>query len=223
MTMSDSSPVTAVIINFRTPELTRHAVETLRMRYASLPLLLIDNGSGPASEAELLRLREGSPGRTELLLNPKNIHHGPAMDQALHHLHSRFILFIDSDCEIRREGFVEHMTRIADRDPEVYAVGKLIYMNARGFDIEQSPGAHAYIRPICMMVNREVYLRLPPFERHGAPCLKNMIAASASGLKLVHFPVEDYVRHEGRGTAARFGYRLGVKGKVNHLLNRFGL
>ena len=221
--MSDPSPVTAVIINFRTPELTRHAVETLRMRYPSLPLLLIDNGSGPASVVELRRLREESPDRTELLLNPRNIHHGPAMHQALQWLQNRYILFIDSDCEIRREGFVEQMTRIAAQDPGVYAIGKLIYMNARGFDIKESPGAHAYIRPICMMVNREAYLTLPPFERHGAPCLRNMIAASAAGLKLVHLAVEDYIRHEGRGTAARFGYRLGVKGRVNHLLNRLGL
>ena len=221
--MSDSSPVTAVIINFKTPELTRRAVETFRIRYSSLPLLLIDNGSGAASAAELRHLQEAYPDRTELLLNPRNIHHGPAMDQALHRLPSRYILFIDSDCEVRREGFVEQMTCIAGQEPGVYAVGKRIFMNARGFDVEQSAGAHAYIRPICMLINREAYLTLPPFERHGAPCLRNMIAAAASGLKLVHFPVEDYVRHEVRVTAARYGYRLGVKGKVNHLLNRLGL
>jgi hypothetical protein len=35
--------------------------------------------------------------------------------------------------------------------------------------------------------------------------------------------MDDVVRHEGRGTAGRFGYRLGWKGKLNHALNRLGL
>ncbi len=221
--MSDVSPVTAVIINYRTPELTRRAVESFRRFYPSFPLLLIDNGSEAASVDELRRLRDTCPDQTDLLLNTRNLHHGPAMDQALHHLQSRFVLFIDSDCEAKRAGFVEGMTGMAEEDSGVYAVGKRIFMNARGFDVDAAPGAHPYIRPICMLIDRSMYLSLPPFERHGAPCLTNMIAAAAAGLKLIHFPVEDFVLHAGRGTAARFGYRLGIRGKLNHLLNRLGL
>lgn len=221
--MSDSSPVTAVIINFKTPELTQRAVDSLRVHYPSIPLLLIDNGSGRSSVADLRKLKDSHPDRTELLMNPRNLHHGPAMDQALRHLDCFSVLFIDSDCTITRGGFVEEMVRIANREEAAYAIGKRIFMNDRGFDVEPSPRAHPYIRPICMLVNRKAYLTLPPFERHGAPCLRNMIAADAAGLKLIHFPVEEYLLHEGRGTAARFGYRLGAKGKINHLLNRLGL
>ena len=39
-------PLTVVIVNFRTPDLTGRAVHSLRSVYPSVPLLLIDNGSG---------------------------------------------------------------------------------------------------------------------------------------------------------------------------------
>lgn len=217
------APVTAVVINFRTPDLTRRAVESFRSFYASLPLLLIDNGSGDESGRTLDHLRALAPGCTEVILNPSNRHHGPAMDQALRAINTPYALFIDSDCEVLKGGFVELMLALADENPHAYVVGKKIFMNDRGFDIPEQPGAHSYIRPICMLVRREPYLLLPPFERHGAPCLANMRAARASSYELVHFPVEDFVRHEGRGTASRHGYRLGWRGRLNHFMNKMGL
>jgi hypothetical protein len=96
-------------------------------------------------------------------------------------------------------------------------------MNRRGFDVDESAGGTPYIRPLCMMLRRPLYLTLPPFRRHGAPCLANMRAAHEQNLQLVPFPVEHYVDHEGRGTAARLGYHLGLRGKVNHLLNSLGV
>lgn len=221
--MPASPPVTAVIINFQTPDLLRRAVTSFRTRYPAIPLLLIDNGSRDGSENVMRELQRQSTGPIELLLNRKNLHHGPAMDQALRHVQTPFVFFLDSDCEVRRGGFLEQMIERVQSDETHYAAGKKIFMNKRGFDIPESPGATPYLRPICMVVDRERYLSLPPFERHGAPCLTNMRAAVARGLVLIHFPVEEYVFHTGRGTARAHGYRLGVRGKLNHLLNRFGL
>ncbi len=216
-------PLTVVIINFQTPDLTSGAVGSLRRFYPEVPLLLIDNGSGDTSPRMLEELRLVQPEKTEILLNVANLHHGPAMDQALRLLETPYVLFLDSDCVVERGGFLEAMLNLCAGEPRGYAAGKKIYMNDRGFDVDQSPGAHPYIRPICMLIHRERYLGLPPFERHGAPCLTNMRAADATGLALLHFPVDEYVRHLGRGTASRHGYRLGWRGRLNHLLNRFGL
>ncbi|HEX9005655.1 MAG TPA: glycosyltransferase [Bacteroidota bacterium] len=216
-------PLTVVVINFQTPDLTTGAVRSLRRFYPDVPLLLVDNGSGDESPRALEELRQLQPEKTELLLNVTNFHHGPAMDQALRLLETPYVLFLDSDCVVERGGFLEAMLGLAAAEPRGYAVGKKIFMNDRGFDVEETPGAHPYIRPICMLVHRERYLELPPFERHGAPCLANMRAAAAAGLALLHFPVEEYVRHLGRGTASRHGYRLGWRGRLNHLLNRIGL
>jgi hypothetical protein len=216
-------PVTTVIINFRTPDLTRIAVESFRSSYPSLPLLLIDNGSGGDSRRMLEAVASAAQGETELILNESNLHHGPAMDQALRHVGTPYVLFLDSDCEVLQGGFVEAMVARAEEASYHYAVGKKIYMNDRGFDVAERPGAHPYIRPICMLIRRELYLGLPPFERHGAPCLANMRAADASGFALIHFPVENFIHHAGRGTASRHGYRLGWRGRLNHLMNKIGL
>lgn len=216
-------PVTAVIINFRTPDLLEHAVASFRTFYPDVPLLLIDNGSGDASPARMRRYSERAPGIIEVLLNARNLHHGPAMDQALRHLATTYVFFLDSDAEITRGGLLEGMFSAVANDARHYAVGKRIFMNKRGFDVAELPGAAPYIRPICMLIHRERYLHLPPFERHGAPCLRNMAAATGAGYSLLHFPVEEYIHHRGRGTAATHGYRLGLRGKWNHLLNRLGL
>lgn len=219
----NASSVTAVIINFKTPDLTRRAVESFRSFYPALPLLLIDNGSGDESGNVLDRLRVMSPDNTVVVKNELNRHHGPAMDQALRMLETPFVLFLDSDCEVLQGGFVEAMVARAQEDQHNYIVGQKVFMNDRGFDVSEQPGAHPYIRPICMLVRRELYLQLPQFERHGAPCLANMRAARASGFGLIHLPVEQFVYHEGRGTASRHGYRLGWKGRLNHLMNKIGL
>lgn len=217
-----SSPsVTAVIINFQTLDLTRRAVSSFRRFYPAIPLLLIDNGSSN-QERELLSQLDPT-GPTTVVLNPENIHHGPAMDQALRSISTTFAFFLDSDCEVKAGGFLERMIADLSRDESAYAAGKKIFMNPRGFDTAESTNAYPYIRPICMTLKRKLYLQLPPFQKHGAPCLANMIAAASRGLTLLHVPVEEYVDHEGRGTAGRFGYRLGLRGWVNHLMNRLGL
>lgn len=220
--MTQPPSVHAVIINFRTPDLTARAVRSLRAFYPDLPLLLIDNGSGDGSDRVLASLQAGAAAVTDLLLLDTNIHHGPAMDQALRQLQAPWILFLDSDIEIHSPGLIEGMMSAAAGDQNAYAVGKRIWMNRRGFDQPEGAGV-PYVRPICMLLRRELYPPLPPFRKHGAPCLANMKAAHKRGLHLVHFPVEDYLTHAGRGTASRHGYRLGLRGKINHLLNSLGL
>jgi glycosyltransferase involved in cell wall biosynthesis len=221
--MALESLVGGVIINFRTPDLVRRAVTSFRTFYPDVHLLLIDNGSRDASTGVLQELQQQSPDFTSLIMNDENRHHGPAMDQAAHHEEAPLLFFLDSDCELLRGGLLEGMVGVATANPECYAVGKRIWMNDRGFDVRDGSPAHPYIRPICMLIRRGVYLTLPPFERHGAPCLTNMIHAVRAGMTLMNFPVEEYIVHRGRGTAARHGYRLGWRGKINFLMNKLGL
>lgn len=214
--------VSAVIINFQTPDLTKRAVHSFRKFYPAVPLLLIDNGSADQSVPMLKEFAAADPDSTELVVNSRNLHHGPAMHQAMTLRAEEHVLFIDSDCEILRGGILEIMLEALSSSPEGYAAGKRTFMNRRGFDIPESPGAIPYLRPICLLVDRRRYLTLPPFMKHGAPCLANMKAATDRGFGLCPVPVDEYVRHLGRGTAARFGYRLGLRGKWNHFLNKMG-
>jgi glycosyltransferase involved in cell wall biosynthesis len=221
--MPAAHQVTAVSVNYRTPDLISRAVRSFRAHYPHIPLLLIDNGSGDDSVDHLMALQAAHPDHTDLVLNTENRHHGPAMDQALRTVDTPLVLFLDSDIVVRRGGFVEAMTRALTDVPHSYATGKRTWMNRRGFDVDEAAGGIAYIRPICMMLRRPLYFTLPPFRRHGAPCLENMRAARRLNLQLVPFPIEDYVDHDGRGTAGRHGYHLGLRGGVNHLLNSLGV
>jgi len=215
--------VTTVVIHFQTPDLTERVVASFRRYYPNEKLLIIDNGSRDGSDIGLRQLQSRLPDVTELLFNKHNLHHGPAMDHALHRLQSPFVLFLDSDCEVRKGGFIELMQEQLEQRPEHYIIGKRIFMNKRGFDVSENLYGIPYIRPVCMLVKRDIYFTLPPFTRHGTPCLSNMKAAIERGLFLLHFPVEEYVDHKGRGTAGRFGYKLGWRGKWNYLLNKLGL
>jgi glycosyltransferase involved in cell wall biosynthesis len=216
------SGITTVIINYRTPDLLDRAAGSFRRFYPSAHLLIIDNGSADTSLDVARARRNADAGNTDLILNDSNIHHGPAMDQAMRLLTAETVLFIDSDCEVIAGGWIERMSGLLNGE-NAYAAGRRIRMNSRGFDTPEASGGHPYIRPICMMLKRKVYLTLPPFRKHGAPCLGNMIEADARGYGLIDAPVEDFIRHHGRGTASRHGYGLGLKGILNHLMNKAGL
>jgi glycosyltransferase involved in cell wall biosynthesis len=222
--MSHEKDVTAVIINYKTFDLTQRAIKSFRSYYPDVPLLLIDNGSNDDSTFILEKLVKASPTSIELIINDKNIHHGPAMHQAIQRTSSEYILFIDSDCEIRQGGFIELMLNLLSESDQNYVVGKKVYMNNRGFDVDKNDSsAIEYIRPICMLLRREIYLKLPKFVKHGTPCLENMKEAVRQGYRLIDFPIEKYILHQGRGTAGRFGYQLGWKGRWNYLMNKLGL
>lgn len=219
----DHTELTAVIVNYRTPDLLRRAIGSFREFYPGVPLLLIDNGSGDESRTLLSEIRSASPADITVTLNERNRHHGPAMDQALHSLDADFVLFLDSDCVVHRGGWLEEMLKQLTSHSMNYMIGQMTFMNRRGFDVEKTSAAIPYIRPICMLLRRELYRQLPPFRRHGAPCLENVREAQRRGYRLLDFPVEKAVSHEGRGTAGKYGYRLGVRGRLNHLLNKIGL
>jgi hypothetical protein len=144
-----------------------------------------------------------------------NLHHGPGLDLALRRVTTPWVLTFDSDCIAYRGGFLQGMWSAAEADPSAYMIGQLHRVDDDGFDAPA--GAHAYVHPKCALVRREAYLVLPPFERHGAPCVANERAAVAEGLSLVDFPVRDYVLHLGEGTVRRHGYGLGAAGRVARL------
>ena len=216
-----TAELAAAIVHYRTPDLLARAVASFRTFYPNTHLLLIDNGS-TVQTAEVLNSLISRYGPGEVLSNSANLHHGPAMHQALSTLKTPLALVFDSDVVVLRGGMIERMEALLAADPLVYAVGQMTWMDDRGFDLPEASGGHPYIRPVCMLLRRDLYHSLPPFERHGAPCLRNMVAAVERGYRLLDFPTAEFIRHDGRGTATRHGYRLGLRGRINHLLHRLG-
>lgn len=212
--------ITTVIINFRTPDLLETAVKSFRRVYPDIRLLIIDNGSGSESVELINRLAQESNDFVDAVFLEENIFHGPAMDLAIRsYVKTEYVFFLDSDTETKKPGFLEEMTRFLEKDNSLYGIGRVEKVNKRGFKDPQ--GASILLSPY-MMIKCALYKKYSPFIHHGQPTMYNFNDAISDGLKLHNYNIEDYIFHHWRGTASRFGYRLGWRGKLDYILNKLG-
>jgi glycosyltransferase involved in cell wall biosynthesis len=212
--------VEALVVNFQTPDLLVNAIESFRRFYPGTSLIIVDNGSRDGSGNVLRELEGRWPQVTRLLFLKKNIYHGPALHRGLQIASHDYVYIFDSDTITFRGGFLEEMTGVLDTEPLAYAVGMVDNANKRGF---LAAGGVPFTRTAHMMIRRSMYMNLPPFVHHGQPTLANFRRAAERGYAVRPFPIETYVKHLSRGTAARFGYGLGIRGKMDYVLNKLGL
>lgn len=217
--MSVINLVTTVVVNYQTPDLIDSAVRTFRRRNPHIRVLVIDNGSKDESAQVINRLAEDLGESVTPLFLSENRHHGPAMHLAVQGVDTPFIFYLDSDTETLRGGFLEEMTVLCE-PPNVYGAGKIVHVNRRGFSAKSGIPVLA---SAFMLIKRDVYRTLPPFIHHGLPALNNFRGAQRKGYELAAYPIEEYVKHFGRGTAERFGYGLGWRSRIDYVLNRLGL
>lgn len=207
----------AVVVNYRTPDLLRGAVESFCAFYPTVPLVIVDNGSQDDSRKVIEELCDTLANVTAEY-RTENVGHGPAMHGVIARGEFDWYLFLDSDTVTRKGGFLEKMLPEFD-DPQVYGVGQIFLTNRRGFYDPQ--GVPALVAAY-MLIREEQYRDLPPFEHHGSPVTANFTEAARRNYRLLDFPIGDYIDHLHRGTVSRFGYGLGLKGKINYLLNKLG-
>lgn len=207
--MSPSASV--VIVNYGTPRLTRAAMWSVRSHYPDLEVVVVDNAS-PDGSAEMLEAAARDIGRATLHRLDHNAHHGPGMDYGIRAVESDWVILLDSDCLICRRGAVEALLEAAVSEG-AYMAGRLHWVDDDGFDGGRTP----YVHPHFALVHRATYLSLPPFGRHGAPCLHNERAAVDRSLRLVHVPVDQWSLHIGQGTVSRYGYGLPMQSRLRQL------
>jgi len=213
--------VTTVIVNYQTPDLLEIAVTSFKEKYPELELVIIDNGSKDHSPEFIRNLTNEYAGTVRGVFLDENIYHGPAMDYAIKNvITTPFTFFLDSDTETTKAGFLEEMLKLTRIDNCIYGVGEVLKVNKRGFKDQE--GDFVLATPF-MLLKNEFYMKFPPFEHHGQPTLKNFKAAKEAGYKLLNYNIQDFVDHKWRGTADRYGYGLGWKGKIDYLLNKIGL
>ncbi len=212
--------VTVVIVHFQTPDLLTIAVESFVEFYPKIPVLIIDNGSKDNSGSVIRNLCDNYNNVSSHFLDT-NIFHGPAMDFAAKNLvKTDFIFFLDSDTETKKGLFMEDMNAYYYEDDSLYGVGEFNRVNKRGFKNENG---NVILQTPYMLLKRDVYNSLPPFIHHGQPTMQNFIASWEKGCKLREFPISRFIDHKWRGTAERFGYGLGWRGKLDYILNKLGL
>lgn len=202
-----------VTVSYNAPELIKNLLTTFREKYSN-PYYIID-GSDPEPLAEIKKIISQFE-NIQLINFGYNIHHGPGMGWAIKNLPlSGPVLFLDSDIEIVRTGFIEEL--LQSLTPEMYGVGAVGYVNRAGFNIEKSEGAIDYLHPICMLCNIEVMQQWPLPTKHGAPMTEAMLALHDSGnsglVKNIEWVMNDaisgtqkiFIDHKGQGTVFKTG------------------
>jgi hypothetical protein len=109
------------------------------------------------------------------------------------------------------------MALLFEQDPFLYAAGKKAVVNARGF---HAPEGIEIVKTPSMMIRRSLYHQLPPFEHRGMPTLANFQVAHRMKYHFADVSVESSIRHDGRGTAEKFGYGLGLRGKIEFVVEK---
>ena len=213
--------VTTVIVNYQTPKLLQNAVQSFKKFYPDVDVLIFDNGSNDQSAQVIKRLEELYSDSVRTHFEIKNMFHGPALHKALDNLiQTEYCFFLDSDTITKKQGFLEKGIEILSSDSNNYALGFRIKVNRRGF--KDPNGIPIAVTPYLLMKTKP-YHQFPPFHHHGQPVLKNFYEAQKQGYRIESFPMDEYIDHFWRGTASKYGYGLGLKGKIEFMLNKLGL
>ncbi len=197
--------ITVISVNFRTPDLIRDCVVTFRRFYPSLPYIVLDNGGCATSVVTIRELAKKFSLIT--VFNGHNRCHGPALHQGIRMANTRYAFLLDSDTKTFKGGFLEKMLAHFAKDPKLFAMGWLRYVNSAGV---AGPHQHLkrglpYIHPYACLLDINKYNRLHPFIHSGAPATKLMHSVKKKKLHLQSFPVENYIWHKVAGTRGCFG------------------
>jgi len=180
-------------------------VSSLVRLFPDISVILIDNYSQDESSSYCERVAKKISTITLMQLE-RNVGHGPAINKAIRNVGTRFFFTLDSDCEVKKRGFLRPMLDKFD-NPNLYAIGWLRWVNELGVSVvpncvndKVKHNFTPYIHPYAALFDRKKYLTLPPFDYHGAPCMHNMMGARQKGYVVKDFPVQQYIKHLGAGT-----------------------
>lgn len=208
-TPADQVPI--ITVSYNAPDLIAALLGTLRRHYPN-PVYVID-GSHP-DVAERIRGIAAAHAHVEFIPFGYNIHHGPGLAWAINNLGlTGQVLFLDSDVEILRAGFLESLQE--HLRPGMYGVGGIQPVNEQGYDTPD--GAVRYLHPACMLTNIDVVRQWPLPIKHGAPLIQTMLAIHRAGAHHLigtidwvkndfgKNPERVFIKHDWQGTVIRTG------------------
>src|SRR6266571_1407765 len=203
----NSQLIPIVTVSYNSPDLIEALLGSLRKFYTN-PVYVID-GSYPEVAAEIGAIA-GKYEQVQFIPFGYNIHHGPGLSWAINNLGLEGqVLFLDSDVEILRAGFIESLQSFLT--PELYGVGGIQQVNEQGYDHED--GAVAYLHPACMLCNLDVLRQWPLPIKHGAPLVQTMVALHRAGKSNLLGNV-DWVKNDFSKTPNRVFIKQDWKGTV---------
>lgn len=209
---TDIASIPVVTVSYNSPDLIEALLRTFRQFYSN-KVYVID-GSRPEIAAQIAPVAARFAD-VEFIPFGYNIHHGPGMTWAIENLPlTGEVLFLDSDVEIKRPGFLESLQ--SHLEPGMWGVGGIQQVNEQGYD-RPDDGPVAYLHPACMLVNMDVVRQWPLPIKHGAPLIPTMLALHRAGradlIRHVDWVKDDfnapdaihYIKHPWQGTVKRTG------------------
>jgi glycosyltransferase involved in cell wall biosynthesis len=188
---------TVVSVSFNTRELTALLLWSLHRVLAAsdLSILIVDNASTDGSTEVLLRAQ--AAGLCEVIANPRNIGHGPALDVGLGTDRAKAadrVWFLDSDCVVTRPDALRAPLAL---HPEAAIIGESHWDRWHG---------RARHELYSLVVARSAlgHPGVAGFEDGGDPAWSLLVSAEREGLPLATFPFTagGYVVHVGRASLA---------------------
>jgi len=212
--MSLSNLITILSVNYNSTSLTKRMIDSIRKYYKDIQILIVDGSDKPLYQKEINDCCQEYENITLHTLG-YNIHHGPGMHYGLTHITTPYVLIIDADAYITKNGVLELLLEHITSD--LLFIGCSMKVNKSG---KNTPNGFDYIHPSFMFVNRSLYFSLidnhviRPFIKHGAPCITTMydISVLENGNKLIldlNEPLKDYFIHDWNGVVKiSGGYHL---------------
>ena len=199
--VEDEALVSIVTVSFNTIELTSLLIWSLHrvLDGPRFDLLVVENGSGDGSAALLADVADA--GLCRVIFNDRNMHHGPALNQAMASLADqssppRFVWVLDSDVVISRGDALQAALAVASgRDAAI--VGE------RHWDQwKQKDRFELY----SLMIDLAQVWRsgAPSFQDDGDPSFELLESCQRAGQIAVDFPfaAEGFLIHRGRASLA---------------------
>lgn len=189
--------ITAVIVSFNRVELLQRAYESIR-KFSDMPVIIVE-GSDPTNECYAYA-QSIAAYNTEIIIAGKNIGHGKGMHVGIGKAMTKYVLLMDSDAQIINGDVIQDMMSLLG--PNDFGIGQVVPVNPDGTNVgEDYPDFIPYLHPHFAIIDRGIYMMIPNFVHHGAPCIHTMeYLNNFKKFGLVDFPVSQYVNHEGRGT-----------------------
>jgi glycosyltransferase involved in cell wall biosynthesis len=191
--------ITAIIVSYNTADILRSCVESIRLEYPKLKIIIID---GSDETNDCFTYTQTLRDDITLVKNYRqNIGHGPGMNLGIGFCKTRYFLLIDSDVIIRRHGIIEYMAILMDGNRDkCFGVGRVVMVNNDGGNVDKD--GIRYLHPHFALIDKMKYILLPAFINHGAPCINTMTQLETSPHRFfcINVPFSDFIFHPGRGT-----------------------
>lgn len=204
--------IPVIVVSYNSPDLIDILLGSLRRHYGN-KVYVIDGSSDAFIEP--IRAVTAKYPNVEFIPFGYNIHHGPGMAWAIHHLPlAGKVLFLDSDVEVINGGFIESLDSMLE--PHLYGVGGVHPVDELGNDWPDDTRVHVpYLHPAIMLCNLDVMKQWPMPIKHGAPMVQTMLTLFRAGKSdlLRHAPwvrndntkgsEKVFLKHDWQGTVLR--------------------